>query len=71
MYVYLLLLFRSFAHCSSQQQRQIGNAVPVPLAFALGKSIGAVLPSMWEKEDDDEDDDKQRELSPEIPIAFD
>jgi len=35
----------------AQQQRQIGNAVPVPLALALGKSLGEVLLKTWEEED--------------------
>ncbi|KIP09557.1 hypothetical protein PHLGIDRAFT_116344 [Phlebiopsis gigantea 11061_1 CR5-6] len=43
------------------QIRQIGNAVPVPLASALGRSIGKVLTSRWIEED-------ARELSPEIPM---
>lgn len=31
-----------------QQVRQIGNAVPVPLALALGKALGEVLLEEWE-----------------------
>jgi len=34
-----------------KQQRQIGNAVPVPLAMALGKSLGEVLLKTWQEED--------------------
>jgi len=30
------------------QLRQIGNAVPVPLALALGKALGEVLLAEWE-----------------------
>lgn len=41
-----------------QQYRQIGNAVPVPLALALGRSLGEVLLKMWE--------DKERAGSPEL-----
>jgi len=33
------------------QQRQIGNAVPIPLALALGKSLGEVLLKTWQEED--------------------
>ncbi|KAG6877577.1 hypothetical protein C0992_009660 [Termitomyces sp. T32_za158] len=32
------------------QIRQIGNAVPVPFALHLGKSLGAALVKDWEKE---------------------
>lgn len=34
-----------------QQHRQIGNAVPVPLAMALGKALGDALLKMWQEED--------------------
>ncbi|KAF8559697.1 S-adenosyl-L-methionine-dependent methyltransferase [Imleria badia] len=40
------------------QLRQIGNAVPVPLAYALGKSLGQTLFKMW--------DEMDREGSPEV-----
>ncbi|KAL4067750.1 hypothetical protein V8B97DRAFT_1915370 [Scleroderma yunnanense] len=40
------------------QLRQIGNAVPVPFAYALGKSLGRALLKMWEE--------KEREGSPEL-----
>ncbi|KAH7923467.1 S-adenosyl-L-methionine-dependent methyltransferase [Leucogyrophana mollusca] len=40
------------------QHRQIGNAVPIPLALALGKCLGKALMKMWEK--------KEREGSPEV-----
>ncbi|RDB21087.1 DNA (cytosine-5)-methyltransferase 1A [Hypsizygus marmoreus] len=40
------------------QIRQIGNAVPVPLALALAKSLGEVLLKEWEK--------KEREGSPTV-----
>jgi DNA (cytosine-5)-methyltransferase 1 len=42
----------------ADQLRQIGNAVPVPLAYALGKSLGQTLFKMW--------DEKDREGSPEV-----
>ncbi|KAF9246401.1 hypothetical protein BU15DRAFT_70495 [Melanogaster broomeanus] len=42
----------------ADQLRQIGNAVPVPLAYALGKSLGRALLKMW--------DEKDREGSPEV-----
>lgn len=48
------------------QQRQIGNAVPIPLALALGKSIGDAVVSRWEKEVEEND----KEQSPEIPMVF-
>jgi site-specific DNA-cytosine methylase len=34
-----------------QQHRQIGNAVPVPLALALGKSLGEALLKTWANEE--------------------
>ena len=42
-----------FSHNQSdyQQYKQIGNAVPVPLALALGKSVGEVLSEVWRKTD--------------------
>lgn len=43
---------------TSQQLRQIGNAVPVPLALALGKALGDSLLTMWAEE--------EREGSPEV-----
>ncbi|KAH7909914.1 S-adenosyl-L-methionine-dependent methyltransferase [Hygrophoropsis aurantiaca] len=43
---------------AEDQHRQIGNAVPVPLALALGKCLGQALLKMWEK--------MEREGSPEI-----
>ncbi|KIJ10522.1 cytosine-5--methyltransferase [Paxillus involutus ATCC 200175] len=42
----------------ADQLRQIGNAVPVPLAYALGKSLGQALLKLW--------DEKDREGSPEV-----
>ena len=54
---------------SSQQLMQIGNAVPVPLALALGKAIGKAAVQMW-----DEDEQKRRTVrasSPEIPMELD
>jgi site-specific DNA-cytosine methylase len=38
-------------HPRVKQHRQIGNAVPVPLAMALGKSLGEVLLKTWQEED--------------------
>ncbi|KAI0723866.1 S-adenosyl-L-methionine-dependent methyltransferase [Cerioporus squamosus] len=35
------------------QLRQIGNAVPVPLALALGKAIGKSVIQLWEDEDNE------------------
>ncbi|EEB96683.1 hypothetical protein MPER_04141 [Moniliophthora perniciosa FA553] len=32
---------------ADDQQRQIGNAVPVPLALALGKALGDTLKTTW------------------------
>ncbi|PSR77616.1 hypothetical protein PHLCEN_2v7806 [Hermanssonia centrifuga] len=48
------------------QFRQIGNAVPVPLALALGKSVGSALVSMWQE--DDLREQVGREHSPEVPM---
>jgi len=42
-----------------QQIRQIGNAVPVPLALALGKELGVALIQAWKEELENE-----RESSP-------
>ncbi|RDX56375.1 S-adenosyl-L-methionine-dependent methyltransferase [Lentinus brumalis] len=38
---------------AEDQLRQIGNAVPVPLALALGKEIGKALIQLWDKEEDE------------------
>ena len=46
-----------------QQFRQIGNAVPAPLAAALGRAIGKAAVQMWK---DHEDDDQMRVDSPEL-----
>ena len=45
-----------------QQFRQIGNAVPVPLAAALGRAIGKAVVQLWK----DEDEDHMRVDSPEL-----
>lgn len=47
---------------SRQQFRQIGNAVPVPLAAALGRAIGKAAIQMWK----DEDEERMRVDSPEL-----
>jgi len=59
--VFANCLFEPFLNlaCSPQQYKQIGNAVPVPLALAFGREIGRVLLDEW-----DEGFNK-RELSPE------
>lgn len=49
----------------AQQLRQIGNAVPVPLALALGKELGKALLKMWRQEK------FRKELSPEVPMEVD
>ena len=51
---------------SRQQYRQIGNAVPVPLAFALGKEICKAVLIMWKEED--QRDEREREESPELGL---
>lgn len=47
-----LLLHGSKSHDVLQAHKQIGNAVPVPLALALGTTLGtsALLPT-WAEED--------------------
>ena len=37
-----------------QQFRQIGNAVPVPLATALGRAIGKAAVQLWKGEDEEQ-----------------
>lgn len=34
----------------NDQFRQIGNAVPIPLALALGKAFGGAMSKMWDAE---------------------
>ncbi|KAI0672839.1 S-adenosyl-L-methionine-dependent methyltransferase [Trametes maxima] len=48
----------------ADQMRQIGNAVPVPLALALGKEIGKALCMLWKQREKQEAEDQAR--SPEI-----
>jgi len=38
----------------TQQFKQIGNAVPVPLAIALGRAIGKAVLEVWQQEEDNE-----------------
>ncbi|KAF5357987.1 hypothetical protein D9756_001474 [Leucocoprinus leucothites] len=45
------------------QIRQIGNAVPVPLALALGKELGVALTQAWREEVEREQ--SERQMSPE------
>lgn len=45
-----------------QQLRQIGNAVPVPLACALGKELGKAMLKVWKEEE------HKRDMSPEVPM---
>lgn len=52
-----------------QQHRQIGNAVPVPLALALGKELGKALIKLWKQQEEREDEDRAQ--SPEIPVERD
>ncbi|KAL4244914.1 Cytosine-specific methyltransferase [Abortiporus biennis] len=53
----------------NNQLRQIGNAVPVPLAEALGRELGKVLIKMWKEEE--AEDETAREQSPEIGMDID
>ncbi|KAF9792170.1 S-adenosyl-L-methionine-dependent methyltransferase [Thelephora terrestris] len=39
---------------TTEQFRQIGNAVPVPLAAALGRAIGKAAVQMWKGEDEEQ-----------------
>ena len=49
---------------TGQQLRQIGNAVPVPLALALGKEVGkAYIKYLQEKRGTEE---RERQQSPEV-----
>ncbi|KAI0705891.1 S-adenosyl-L-methionine-dependent methyltransferase [Cytidiella melzeri] len=50
----------------ADQYKQIGNAVPVPLALALGRTLGETLLKVWQEEDD-----RLRDQSPEIPMDLD
>ncbi|KAJ3542763.1 hypothetical protein NM688_g5941 [Phlebia brevispora] len=50
------------------QYRQIGNAVPVPLAFALGKEIQKAAIQMWKNQEEREAEQGQ---SPEISMDVD
>ncbi|KAI0039551.1 S-adenosyl-L-methionine-dependent methyltransferase [Auriscalpium vulgare] len=48
------------------QLRQIGNAVPIPLARALGEALGDALVKMWEQEADEEEDGQSVEVKEEL-----
>ena len=50
------------ASAAEQQFRQIGNAVPVPLAAALGRAIAKAVVQLWK----DEDEERMRVDSPEL-----
>ena len=47
-----------------QQMRQIGNAVPVPLALALGKEICKAVCELWRARE--EQGRRERGKSPEV-----
>ena len=51
-----------------QQYKQIGNAVPVPLALALAKALGTVLVKEWK--DEEMQDAEGRDLSPEVEMEY-
>ena len=51
-----------------QQYKQIGNAVPVPLALALGRELGKAFIKHWELEQQRGED--ERELSPDVDIEL-
>ncbi|CAL1705539.1 unnamed protein product [Somion occarium] len=50
----------------NDQYKQIGNAVPVPLALALGRELGKSLVSYWKKLN--EQKEQEREQSPEVDM---
>lgn len=47
--------------------RQVGNAVPVPLALALGKAIGNALHELWRTREEQEQ--AWRANSPEVHLT--
>lgn len=57
-----LIITSSDAPGLQQQFRQIGNAVPVPLAAAIGRAIGKAALQMWKGEDEE----RMRVDSPEL-----
>ena len=50
----------------TQQLKQIGNAVPIPLGVALGKELGKALVIMWKQMD--KIAEEEREASPEAEM---
>ncbi|KAL6300510.1 S-adenosyl-L-methionine-dependent methyltransferase [Sparassis latifolia] len=52
----------------ADQHRQIGNAVPVPLALALGKELGKALIKLYREKEAREAQDRTR--SPELPVEI-
>ncbi|OBZ65761.1 Acetolactate synthase, mitochondrial [Grifola frondosa] len=54
------------AGCVTDQHRQVGNAVPVPLALALGKELGKALVILWAERERKES--RARMQSPEIAM---
>ncbi|KXN86923.1 DNA (cytosine-5)-methyltransferase 1A, partial [Leucoagaricus sp. SymC.cos] len=62
---YIFESTKTGAKIYEEQMKQIGNAVPVPMALALGKELGAALTQAWREEIEREQQEERERLEEE------